>query len=210
MCLHFNTFESAVILRFRSSQPSIMYSIASLVAENEHEENAPFEETSTPFHKWPRKDKRAFVERFCSITTPPNQNGASKNLQLNCNYCDKSFKGQLITALVHIAGVRKGGQRVSVCPTPNEEIKSEVLHLFSLDNIRQEEVLNDEALHGGEHFHLPNSVELQLQQQQQQQHFLQNASKLASVRDRATAKRKREYGEFICTLNCLYLFPTFG
>ncbi len=132
------------------------------------------------------------------ISTPPNRKGASNNLRLNPNHCNKKFKGQLITALVHIAGVRKGGQRVSVCPTPNEEIKSEVLHLFSLDNIRQEEGMNDEALHVGEQFHHPNSVDLQLQQQQQQQqHFLQNASKLASVRDRATAKRKREYGECV-------------
>ena len=116
-----------------------MYSSASLVADNEIEEHAPFEETSTtPFHKWPRKEKRAFVERFCTITVPPNQNGSSKNLQLACNCCGKVFRGQLITALVQLAGARKGGQRISICPTPNDELKAEVLHLFSLDHVHSE------------------------------------------------------------------------
>lgn len=100
------------------------------------------------------------------------------------------FKGQLITALVHLAGARKGGQRVSLCPTPNEELKVEILHLFSLDHIRNEEVLNEEALHMGDHFH-PSMADIQLQQQQ---HYLQNSTKLLSARDRATAKRKRDYG----------------
>ena len=139
----------------------------------------------------------AFVERFCTITVPPNQNGSSKNLQLACNCCGKVFRGQLITALVHLAGARKGGQRISICPTPNEELKAEVLHLFSLDHVHSEDALNEEALHIGEHFHHPNMVDIQLQQQQ---HFMQANNKLTTARDRATAKRKRDYGKFVCSV----------
>jgi len=181
-----------------------MYSSASLAADNEIEEHAaPFEDKFTPFHKWPRKEKRSFVERFCTITVPPNQNGSSKNLQLACNCCGKVFRGQLITALVHLAGARKGGQRISICPSPNLELKAEVLRLFSLDHVHSEDALNEEALHNGEHFHHPNMVDIQMQHQQ---HFMQSSNKLTTARDRATAKRKRDYGTFMCVIICVSCF----
>ena len=82
------------------------------------------------FSKWHRKDKRKFVERFCTVGTPDNQNGKTKNLQITCNLCGKAFMGQLLTAIVHLSGVTKGGQRMSTCPLTNENIKAEVLSVF--------------------------------------------------------------------------------
>jgi hypothetical protein len=86
-----------------------------------------------PFSKMLRKDKRRLVERFCTVAIPENQNGKTRNLSITCNCCGKRFMGQLLTALVHLAGVSKGGQRMSTCPSPNEEIKAEVLSLFAAD-----------------------------------------------------------------------------
>jgi hypothetical protein len=85
----------------------------------------------TPFSKWHRRDKRRFVERFCTIAVPENQNAKTKNLQLTCNCCGKKFMGQIMTAMVHLSGMSIAGQRMSACPTPNEDIKAEILHMFS-------------------------------------------------------------------------------
>lgn len=86
-----------------------------------------------PFSKMLRKDKRRLVERFCSIVIPENQNGKTRNMSITCNCCGKRFMGQLLTALVHLTGVAKGGQRMSACPTPNDDIKAEVMALFAAD-----------------------------------------------------------------------------
>ena len=128
-------------------------------------------ELFTPFSKWHRKDKRKFVERFCTIAIPENQNGKTKNLHLTCNCCGKSFMGQLMTAMVHLAGVTKSGQRMASCPSPNEDVKAEILHIFS-----------------GQEFHDSTS---QSQSDQPKPQSLDAASKKA----KASKKRRRDLGK---------------
>lgn len=178
---------------------------ASIPAINDHVEDFHFGDLQKPFQKWQRKDKRRYVERFCSITTPEGQNGKTKNLQFTCKCCGKKFMGQLITAMIHLSGTRKASQRISVCPTPDEEIRSEILMIFTLDQEQGEDLTNDVGGDGmlmGDAF--GNGLDLQHQQAPYLQHQIpQQSHQLAK---RAAAKRKRETGKSAC-LNYMPLVP---
>jgi hypothetical protein len=86
-----------------------------------------------PFQTWPRREKRSFIERYCTLTMPEGQSGKSKNLQIVCKCCGKQFMGQIITAMVHLSGERKAGQRMAACPNASDELKEEILRMFTLD-----------------------------------------------------------------------------
>jgi hypothetical protein len=91
------------------------------------------EDALKPFVKWPRVEKRRFVQSFCEITSPANQNGKTNNLQFSCRYCHKRFMGQILTAMIHLTGVRRGGQRMSPCANPPEDLKNKAMSLFQLE-----------------------------------------------------------------------------
>lgn len=167
---------------------------ASIPATNDHVEDFHVGDHQKAFQKWPRRDKRKYVERFSIITTPDGQNGKTKNLHFTCKCCGKKFMGQLITAMIHLSGARRAGQRISTCPTPNEDIRAEILQLFTLDQEQVEDLTNDA---GGDGMLMSdafgNSMDLQHQQGaylHQQQMVPQQPQK------RVVTKRKREPSKF--------------
>jgi len=93
-----------------------------------------------PFTKWPRLEKRRFVQTFCEITSPANQNGKTNNLQFSCRHCHKRFMGQILTAMIHLTGVRRGGQRMAPCSNPPEDVKATAMRLFHMEG----EVLDED------------------------------------------------------------------
>lgn len=101
--------------------------------QNNDGDNANLRFAQAAPQKMPRKDKRRLVERFCTITVPENQNGKTKNLSFTCMCCGKKFMGQLLTAMIHVTGVSRGGQRVSACPAPPPDVQADVLALFAAE-----------------------------------------------------------------------------
>lgn len=98
-------------------------------------------------------------------------------MSIICNCCGKRFMGQLLTALIHLTGISKGGQRMSACQSPNEDIKAEVMAMFEADNFAD----NDEEAVSGQNF-----VKHMEQYQRKRK---------ASSKSQSGGKRNRDVGE---------------
>ena len=88
------------------------------------------------YSEWDRETKKKFVESFCILQK------VGSNYAFKCKFCDKETKGQYLTALVHIAGVKtRNGLRAAPCALSNNHdaglaIQNEVRRMFAIEDQR--------------------------------------------------------------------------
>lgn len=111
------------------------------LAEDDANMDGAYLELESSLHKregtycnWDRDTKKRFVESFCSMKK------VGANYAFTCKFCGKETKGQYLTALVHISGLKqRNGIRAAPCSLSIDaeeglQIQNQVRSMFETED----------------------------------------------------------------------------